>query len=159
MSDSRGDTIISWAFSEYTQHERGRWWYIAAAVIAALLIVYSFASRNFLFAVIIVMIAIALYLRHVRQPVELTCTITERGVQVGDDFLAYDSLRNFWILDRADSPRTLYVDVRGLRGRLVIPLGDLGVEEVRAALRERLPEDTEQHDEPAADAIGRMLKL
>ena len=158
MSDERGTTLCSWAFDEYEQHERSRGWYVYAGIAAALLLLYAFRSRNFLFAVIVVMVAMILYLRHTRSPSRMTCTLTERGVILEEHFISYEDLRNFWVVDDAGPWGTLYVHHRGVRPRLVIPIRDQEADAVRAILRKYLPEEKDA-DEPASDVFARILKL
>ncbi|MBI4142798.1 hypothetical protein HY480_02915 [Candidatus Uhrbacteria bacterium] len=158
MDDQRGAVLASWTFAEYEQHERSRRWYVLAALVAALFLVYAFVVRNFLFAVIVVMVAIIVYLRQSRNPETMACAITERGVALGDRMIPYEDLRNFWVVDDAGPSGTLYIHHRGVRPHLVIPIHDHDQLAIRAALRKFLPEDTDA-DEPASDAIARVLKL
>ena len=154
----RGATLLTWSFAEYMQHERGRSWYVAAASVAILLLVYAFVTRNFLFAVIIVMLGVVIFLQHTRTPQHLTCALTERGIACDTRFFPYEDLEEFWIADREHHPPVLYTNPRGLRPRVAIPLSDAKADQVQAILRAHVPE-REEKDEPASDAIVRMLKL
>ncbi|MDO8598816.1 MAG: hypothetical protein Q7S02_01790 [bacterium] len=158
MAEEWGDSLLSWTFPEYEQHERGRGWYVAALVVAAALLVYAFASKNFLFAVIIVMLAVVFYLRHVQEPAQLEFAITERGILVGGRFIPYEGLQNFWIVAEDESPKKLYFHSRGVRPRFSVPLEGQELERVRGVLKAHLSENDER-DEPTSDVIGRALKL
>lgn len=158
MAEERGDVLLSWTFPEYEQHERGRGWYAAALIVAAALLVYAFTSRNFLFAVIIVMLAVVFYLRHAQEPSELEFVITERGILVGERFTPYKELHNFWIVAEDEGPKKLYFHSRGVRPRFSISLEGQELERVRDMLKAHLPEN-EERDEPTSDVIGRALKL
>jgi len=158
MAEERGGTLLSWTFPEYERHERGRGWYAVALIIAAVLLVYAFAMRNFLFAVIIVMLTVVFYLRHTQEPPELEFSITERGILIGDRFTAYKGLQNFWIVEEEHGPRRLYFHARGARPRFSIPLEGQELQRVRDALKAHLSENDER-DEPTSDVIGRALKL
>ena len=98
---NRGATIKEWTFASYEMHERGRSWFVAASVVAAILLIYAFFTKNFLFAVILVMVAVVLYLQKSRAPEQLSCAITEQGIVLHDRFTAYEDLKDFWVVDEA----------------------------------------------------------
>jgi hypothetical protein len=161
MADERhGATLLSWEFPEHEQHVRGRTWYVVATLIAIALLVYAFATKNFLFAIMIVMLAVVMYLRDARgKPPMLSFVITEKGILLADRFMPYERLQDFWFVTEEDAPKTLYFHPRSARPRLRVPIGDRDPSEIRNALRGRLPENEDEHEEPASDAIGRALKL
>lgn len=159
MPDQRGETLLSWTFPEYERYERGRAWYVGAFVVGAALLVYAFATKNFLFTVIIVMLAVVLYLRQVQQPAEISFAITERGVLLADRFTPFEGLRDYWFVTEEGAPRVVYFHPRRSRPRFGVPLGDRDPSVVRDALRGRLPENEDEHEEPTTDTIGRALKL
>ena len=66
--DEFGDILVSWEVDEYPQHERSRMWYILASVVGIGLIVYAVLTSNFLFAVIILMIAVIMVLSMFTKP-------------------------------------------------------------------------------------------
>ena len=155
---NRGATIKEWTFASYEMHERGRSWFVAASVVAAILLIYAFFTKNFLFAVILVMVAVVLYLQKSRAPEQLSCAITEQGIVLHDRFTAYEDLKDFWVVDEAGPRGTLYIDVPGIRPRIVVPISDHDAAAIRDELRKHLPESAER-DEPFADLMGRVLKL
>ena len=158
MDNERGETLLTWTFAEYEEYTRGRVWYIIAGIVAALLLGYAFATKSFLFAVIIVMATVIIYLRHTRPPQQLTCDLTSRGVRCAGKYWAYDDLHNFWIVNREGSSSMLYLHMNRFRPQLGIPVEDGFVDRVRGILRAHVAEQ-EQGEEPSADFIGRVLKL
>ncbi len=159
MPDQHGTTLLSWTFPEHEQHARGRAWYIATTVIAIALLIYAFATKNFLFAVLVVMIAVVFYLRDVQSPKELTCELMEKGVAIDGRFTSYADYHDFWIVKEDDVPPKLHLHHRGIRPRFGIPLAGVDPAKVREVLRSHLSENDEEHEESASDAIGRALKL
>ena len=53
-----GKEFAGWRVAEYEKHERTKAWYIIASVIAFLMLLFSFITMNFLFAVIIIVVAL-----------------------------------------------------------------------------------------------------
>lgn len=159
MADRRGEILLSWTFPEHEQHARGRGWYIATTVIAIALLIYAFATKNFLFAVLVVMIAVVFYLRDAQSPNELTCELMEKGVAIDGRFTSYSDYHDFWIVKEDDVPPKLHLHHRGIRPRFGIPLAGVDPAKVREVLRQHLAENEEEREEPTADTIGRALKL
>ena len=159
MTDRHGAILLSWDFPEYEQHVRGRTWYIVASIVAIALLVYAFATKNFLFAVLVVMLAVVSYLRSTQQPPSLTCAIAEKGIVLSGKCTPYDRFQHFWLVTDEGAPAMLYFHPRGARPRFGIPIVDVEPDTVRTTLRSYLPENEEEHEEPTADVIGRALRL
>lgn len=158
MDHDRGETLLTWTFAEYEEYVRGRRWYVLAGIVAALLLGYAFMTKNFLFAVIIIMTAVIVYLRHTRSPQQLTCELTSRGIGCAGKYWAYDDLHGFWIVSRERSSPMLYLHTNGFRPQFGVPIEEGFVDRVREILRAHVTEQ-ERGEEPAADFIGRVLKL
>ncbi|MBI2483112.1 hypothetical protein HYV74_02945 [Candidatus Uhrbacteria bacterium] len=151
--------LLTWTFAEYEQYDRDRRWYAIAIVIAAALLIYAFTTRNFMFAVIVVMLAVVFYLRHTQEPRRMTCTITESGVVLEDRLYPFTELVDFWVVAIEGTRSVLYVHPRkNLRPRIGIPVESVEPEELRRVLRAHLPE-REGEEEPTSDVFARILKL
>jgi len=61
--ETKTDTHISWKIPEYREHERSKKWYIIAIAIMALLLLYAIFTANFLFAVILIVVGITFALQ------------------------------------------------------------------------------------------------
>ena|SRR3989338_4548441 len=155
-----GPAFRSWFIPEYTQHERGRGWYAVAALVALGLIAWAIYSVNFLFAVLIVLTAIILLVRHSEMPAQLMVSIFEDGIQAGENFYAYRDLKSFWIIYEPPEVKTLYFDFKSAwRPRLPVPLAEENPVEVRRFLLKYLEEDLSRESEPTSDALSRLLRL
>lgn len=149
-----------WTFKEFDQHTRSVWWYVIAGVIVALAVLYSFATNNFLFTVIIVLAVLILFTRQFQLPALIECEIAPSGIRVGDKHYAFNDLAWFSIIERADGSRILYIhEARGLRNLLPLPLIDIEPESVRMFLLQFLDEDTDHQYEPVWDWLMRVLRL
>jgi len=62
-----GKELLSWEVSDHHGHERGTFWYVAAAVIALGTLIYAVLTRNFLFAFIIIMFGIIIVTHNMHQ--------------------------------------------------------------------------------------------
>jgi len=157
---NRGKKLITWTFPEIIKHERSRGWYIAAIIIGVLLLIYALFTFNLLFALIIIVTAIILFLRHKEGVSDIDFTIYEDGVEIGNNFHEFRELRDFYVIYEPPEVKNLYLNFRSaLQPRLQIPLDDINPVKVREILLDYLNEDLDKENEPITDALGRWLKL
>ena len=152
---------ISWPVPEYDKHEKGGGWYIFYSLIAFLLILYSFLSGNFLFAVIIIIAAIVIVLRDGQEPDFVKISLTEEGIMVGRKFYDYDEFKNFSIVYKPKQEiKNLYFEFNNsLKPRLSIPLKKMNPLLIRKSLLRYLPEDLDRTDRPLSEELGKLFKL
>ena len=156
-----GKKIMGWKIPEYDKHERTRNWYVIAAIVGALLVVYSFFSGNFLFAAIIIIAAFVIIMHDGREPVKVYFAITDEGVLVGKNFYDYDVLKDFSLVYKPHQEiKNLYFEFKSaIRPRLSIPLHEQTPLPIRENLLRYLPEDLERTDQPLSEALAKLFKL
>lgn len=157
---NQGRAFAAWTIPEYTQHERNRTWYWTAGIVAAVLLVYSVWTANFLFAVLILLTGIILYVQHNERPALLMVQLRSDGVQVGEGNYSFKDLKSFWIIYEPPEVKTLYFDFSSnWLPRLPVPLQDEDPVAIRRFLVQYLPEDLSREGEPTSDALSRIFKL
>ena len=156
-----GEEIIGWTISEYDKHERSKGWYITASIIALLLLFYSFMSANFLFAVIIVVVALVIILHDGQEPDKVKFSLTDEGIVIGRKFYDYDEIENFSIVYKPRQEiKNLYFEFKtAIKPRLSIPLGKMNPLPIRKNLLKYLTEDLERTDQPLSEALAKFFKL
>ena len=162
-----GKVLREWVIPEYTQHERGRGWFITAGMAIVILLLFSFWTPNwffdqpnFLFATIIARAGITFLARHNRIPPLLSVVFYGDGISVGEAFYPWRELKTFWIIYEPPYVKTLYFHFQSAwRPRLPIPLEDENPVEIRQILLAYLLEDIERESEPTSDALSRLLRL
>lgn len=151
---------FTWTFKEFEEHSRSVWWYVVAGVIVALALLYSFATNNFLFTVIIVLTMLVIFTRQFQTAGHVECEVSPSGIRVGKKLYSFADLASFSIITRDDNARVLYAhEARGFRNILPLPLIDIEPESVRMFLLQFLEEDTEHQHEPMWDWLTRALRL
>ena len=154
------DRLASWKIAEYLKHQRTKRWYVISFFLLAILIVYAVYTANFLFAVILIFIAIIQYFNDRSEPLQLDFSITPEGIMIDDKLYAYREIDNFYIIYEPPAVKNLYFIFKNiLRPRLAIPLDDQDPVKIRELLRNYLEEDLEKEYEPLTDKLGRFLKL
>jgi len=158
--DEFGDILVSWEVDEYPQHERSRMWYILASVVGIGLIVYAVLTSNFLFAVIILMIAVIMVLSMFTKPEKIPVLITTTGIIVGDMYYDYQSIRDFSIVYDPPDVKLLYLDFYTMTHPLLsVSLEDVDPNIVRESLLPFCLENFKRNQEDLTDVMRRLYKL
>ena len=148
-----------WTCREVEPYTRGPLWYALMGAAFVGLMVYAIASRNFLFAGILLLAAIVTAVQS-RQDRGVEVRIAADGVHLASRHFPWDALERFHLIYQPPVVKSLYLHTRRLMGtRVAVPLHDQNPVELRRFLLRYLPEDTTQEHEPLSDQILRLLKL
>lgn len=152
--------LLAWEVPEFTKHDRSARWYVIAGVIALFLIVYALFTANFLFAIIVVMGGIIMFLTAQRDPEMVPFAITAGGIVIGEHFHPYYEFKNFAIIYEPPNVKRLYItSERRARPTFKISLEDMDPNLVREVMITFLPEDLERVEESLTESLARMYKL
>ncbi len=155
-----GKILASWQFPEFVKYERGSAWYVGASIIGAGLILYSILTNNYLFAIIVILIAFIVLIYLIREPMLINFDITEDGLELGSHFYPHKEIKHFWIIYEPPEVKRLYFEFKsGFRPRISIPLLDQNPLKVREMLLSYLSEDLEKEEESTTDLLERKFKL
>ncbi len=148
-----------WAILSKPDHERGHWWYIIAGLLGVALVAYSIFTANFLFAVMIVLIAFIIILNDALPARTLQFALTDRGVVVGGKTYPYRAFTGFYIVYEPPRVSKVILELPGVRQDLSIDLNGMDPLELREFLLQVIPENLERETEPLADILERFFKL
>ncbi|KKW36854.1 MAG: hypothetical protein UY81_C0011G0009 [Candidatus Giovannonibacteria bacterium GW2011_GWA2_53_7] len=152
--------LLAWAIPEYEKHDRGMRWYVISSIIGVGLVLFAILTANFLFAIILVMVGIIMFLSSQRDPDWVPFAITPGGFLIGTHFHPFYEFRNFSVLYQPPQLKCLYlVSETRVRPTIKIPLEDMDPNAVRNLLLEVLPEDLERVEESLTELILRVYKL
>jgi len=158
---SADNVLASWVVPEYEKHERSKTWYIIAAIVTVIVLLYALWSANFLFVVIIVLAAMVTMLHDGSEPDAVGFAIADEGLIIGKKFIDYDELKNFSIIYKPrQGVRKLYFEFHNvLRPRLSIGLDNMNPLKIRDILLNYLQEDLERENEPLSEQLGKLFKI
>lgn len=161
MSSSFELETINWEVPEYETHERTRNWYMIAAIIGVLLLVYCVITSNFLFAGIVLIGAMIIILTDGKEPAKVQIRLTDEGIEVGHKIYDYDEIKDFSIVYKPKlGVKNLYFEFKTVtKPRLSIPLLDRDPLIIRDKLLKYLQEDLERTDQPLSEGLAKMFKL
>lgn len=146
---------IEWTAMERKGHSHAPDWYWAVSIIAISIAVTAVILNNMLFAVLVALSTVVLFLRTLQKPREMQYALTVKGLWINKEFSSWKSLESFWVEDAYGEPM-LIVKSKGLIAPLIcIPLEGLEPEAVRDYLLTALPEV--EHHEPLSKRIMEFL--
>jgi len=155
-----GDIEHQWTVKEFEKHERPMAWYVVVGILMSLLVLYGVISGNFLFALVIVLAGIILFVQGKQDPMDVSFAISSLGVIVGNRFYTYSELYDFYIIYDPPEVKMLFFDTKSnVRPLLRVPLMDNNPIEIRKTLRHYLEEDLDKENEPHADTFARKWRF
>ncbi|OGH87521.1 MAG: hypothetical protein A3J93_03260 [Candidatus Magasanikbacteria bacterium RIFOXYC2_FULL_42_28] len=155
-----GEIVYEWSVKEYEQPERNRRWYIVMGIIGAVMLAFAIISANYLFALLIALFAIILFMHDLVAPLDVPFAITEAGIILGKKFYRFSELESFWMIYDPPTVKNLYFShSQMMRHRLVVPLLDNDPRPIRDYLNQFIEEDLEQEEEPTDDKLARMFRI
>ena len=130
-------------------------WYWAVGIISLSIAVTSVIFNNILFAILVVISTIVLFLRTLQKPREQSYTLTNKGLRINKELNAYTSLESFWVEEIEENPMLIIKPKSLISPLFVVPLSDINPSEVREYLLNFLPEV--EHHEPLSKKIMEFL--
>lgn len=157
---SVGREVYQWEVQEYEKYDRNKRWYLVMGLIGASLLLYAVWTANYIFALIVVLFGIVLFVHDMQEPIKVPFTIVETGIVIGDKYYRFSELSSFWLLYNPPSVKNLYFATGKLvKHRIQVPLLDYDPRPIRDYLSQFLKEDLEQEEEPLSDYIARIFQL
>lgn len=160
QTTTQPQVLLKWQFPSFQRHERSPVWYIIAGLVAIALFVYAIVAKNFLFAIIVILIAIIVIAKDFISPQQVEFKVDEDGVSIGDRTYRFREFGMFWLAYEPPQVKMLYLEFKsGVRPSYPIPLGNENPLRVRSVLQKYIREDLEREAEDLTDRLGRMFKL
>jgi hypothetical protein len=149
---------IEWQAPEFEKYEKGTGWFIALGIIALIFFTIVLIMKNFIFAILIVLIVFTIFLYALKQPRIINFKISGKGITIEDRLFAYQELKSFWIF--YEVPETKELSVRSKKWMMPlikIPLKEQDPSLIRRTLIKFLPEQKQELS--LVDIIARNLKF
>lgn len=151
--------VLSWQAQEYPYHEKSHRWFIVAALILSVLVVYGLMTDGWTFSLALVVFAGTYYVLHRNVPDTVDVHITDINIHIGKNVFPFSSIKGFWLVNKPPEVRRLYLRFCGrMRPDLHVELGESDAADVRKILLDHIKE-IKGAQEPLSDTIVRILKL
>ena len=103
-----------------------------AGISAAALVVFALLTANYLFALVIVLFGIVMFMHDMQEPLEVYFALTDTGIILGKKYYRYSELQSFWLIYNPPEVKNLYFTLNGLvKHRLQVPLLDYDPRAIR----------------------------
>ena len=156
-----GRKLFSWKIKEREHYQHSKQWFLVFGLLALAGLIFAVLTSNFLFALIIVLVAFIIVFNENEEPEMLDFIIGTEGIMLGHKFYDYDEFKSFSVIYKpAQGIKSLYLDFTSpWRRDLMIPLLDNNPLPIRENLLKYLKEDLERTGESLSETIGKLLKL
>ena len=145
---------ITWQAYDRVPQKHSPDWYWAVGIIALSSMVTALLLNNILFAILVVLSTIVLFLYTLKKPELVTYELTNRGLWINKDFSPFTTFESFFVTE--DESAKLIIKSKGLIIPLsIIPIETLDSQTVREFLQDYLPEVELQ--EPLSKRIMEFL--
>lgn len=153
------EIFLEWTVPSRIAHERGFRWYLVATVLALALLVYSVFTANFLFGIMIILVALIVIINDAKPVQDVVVAVSNKGLVVGGQIYRYNVFQSFYILYEPPRLQKLILERGGIRGELTFDIVGQDPVVVRELLLQVIPENLEREDEPLADLFQKWFKL
>lgn len=147
VAEVRENNAIEWSASEYVEHEKTNMWFVGAVLVAFALLMFAiFVIKEYTFAVLIVVMTVAVIVLAKRPAAEMQYNLSSDEISVNDKHFKLSDFRAFGVLQEgAVYYAVLLPNKRFSPGVNVYFSGDLG-EQIVDVLGRTLPmEDIKPH--------------
>lgn len=150
--------VIRWDAPDYYTFEKSPYWSFAVGLLAVALSIFLIYTNNYFPVIIIILAVIVTFQVAHERPKAQEFAIDEGGVLVRNEYIPYGELKSFWIA-RHGNKTVLYLEpMQFLRPPITVPLGRMGVLEIRSFLLRFIPEQFER-GEVLSDKLIRIFRL
>ena len=134
-------TLLGWTALEYEHRHRPSDWFWSVGIVAFGGAVLAVLFHNLLFAIVIIVGAIALVLHALRHPNEIGVEIQDRGILINNSLYPYQTLESFWIHEHQEPHMLVLTSQKLFMPHIHAALAhDVDPEHVRDILLDYLPE-------------------
>jgi len=133
-------TKIEWTAPEFTKYKKSKGWFVGLIFITLIIIVIAVILKNFLWALLTIIAAFAVYIYATREPRKIKFSISPKGIQIDQDIHEFEDLKSFWIFYEPEIKEISIRSKKIFMPYLKIPLGNQDPAEIRRLLLKFLPE-------------------
>ena len=142
------NALLEWEGREYDHNPKSTDWYWTLGIIAVAGTIASVLFGNYLFALLIVIAAVALALHAAKQPPLHRFRLVEQGIVIGDEMHTFDRMISFSVLEdiNGEFPPMISIKTESwFSPHLIIPLEGVDADIVYNYFLQHVDEDEHRH--------------
>ncbi|OGZ33920.1 MAG: hypothetical protein A2Y98_00375 [Candidatus Portnoybacteria bacterium RBG_19FT_COMBO_36_7] len=149
---------IQWQAPEFEKHEKGLAWFIILGIFALTIFTIVLLMKNFIFAILIVMMVFIVFIYALKEPRIITFKISAKGINIGDKNYSFSELKSFWIFYEPPEIKELSIkSKKWIMPLIKIPLDKQDPTFIRNALIKFMPE--QMQEQSLIDILAKNLKF
>ena len=133
------DDDISWQAREYIHHPKGTVWYAGLGILVLALLIFAIVSSAWTFAVLVIVMGIALGVTAARQPQVLHYTLTPSTLQIDNKTYSLTDFRAFGVNEESELYSLTLIPTRRFMPAIVVFFEEEQGEQIVDILGARLP--------------------
>lgn len=112
---------VQWQAMEYVQYAKQPLWYVGFGVVVVILMVLAvWLMQAWTFAILILVMAVALLLYSHRPPRELNYILSEKGLYINDQLHPIGDFKAFGVIQGGESPSFMLIPIKRFRPGLSV---------------------------------------
>ncbi len=150
--------LAEWEGREYDHNPKSADWYWALGIIAVAGTVTAGLFGNFLFAILIIVAAIALAFHAAQEPPLHRFRLVEQGIVIGDELHPFERMASFSVLEDIEGTLPPMISIKTeswLSPHLIIPLAGVDADAVYSYFLQHVDED--EHNHSFVDLVAAWL--
>jgi hypothetical protein len=149
---------VQWRASEYVQHDKQGLWFVGLAVASFVLIMVAlFLVHSYTFAILVVVMAIAIGYMASRPPQEVSYQLTSQGLLIGERSFSYHDFASFGVINEGALYSVILIPTRRFSPSVSIYFPEALGERIVDILGSILPMRDIKPD--AIDRLSRKLRF
>ncbi|MEI7512396.1 MAG: hypothetical protein WCK01_02975 [Candidatus Uhrbacteria bacterium] len=157
---AKSQDAFVWEAPSYLKFERGPSWYFIMTLSAIALMAFAVWTANFMFAFIILLMAILLLLVGNKDPEKILVQVGDNGIVWNGKLMLFKDLDRFGIVYQPPMSKVLYIESRSMViPRMRVELEDQDPIALRNHLRQYVQENLDLQNEYFSDIVARLLRI
>lgn len=149
--------VVSWEASEYVHHAKGAGWLVGFIAATLVLLAIAIFTQAWTFAVLIVVMGVALGIIAFRPPHTMHYALSHSGLQINDKIYDFSDFRAFGVIDDGVLYSVMLMPIKRLAPVVTIYFEEQDGEQIVDILGSYLPMEDLQQD--PFDKLMRRLRF
>ncbi len=134
------NVLLGWQAKEHEHLGQDIDWVWTIGIIGVAATTASLIIKNYLFALLIIFITIAVIIKGIKKPKIIDAKLTNIGIVLENELFPYENIKSFYIKNDPDRSLLVIRTSALLSPVIQVPLEDIDPDDIREILAEYLPE-------------------
>lgn len=148
--------LYTWQGHERTWLAKGKSWYVYAAIVVVLLLVYALLTQAWLMAILVSLLSGIVYLYSQEQAPVVDVVISDKGIYIGEEFYPFNLVKSFWFQFMPEDAYVIFQLVNSTRSHITVSIDPNERSVIEVVLKEYLVAD-EFHRETFWERIEKLF--